>query len=128
MPGCASAGSARSFFEPGQSVVEEGSLGDAMYVIVQGELAVTQTGVELARLTAGEHFGELGLLEDQQRSASVTGSEFGSAIVIQRAQLQEFCQREPALGNQILWRLLNTLGSRLRASNARAARFALERG
>lgn len=116
------------FFEPGQHVVKEGSVGDAMYVIVQGELVVTQAGVELARLGAGEHFGELGLLEDQQRSASVTGAEFGSAIVIQRAQLQEFCQREPALGNQILWRLLHTLGARLRSSNIRAARFALERG
>jgi PPM family protein phosphatase len=116
------------FFKPNQPVVEEGSIGDALYVIVQGEVTVTRAGVELASLGAGEHFGELGLLEDQQRSASVSGVSYGSAIVIQRAQLQEFCQREPALGNQILWRLLHTLGHRLRDSNTRAARWALDRG
>lgn len=113
-------------FHRGQPVVEEGSRGDAMYVIVQGELVVTRDGVELARLGAGEHFGELGLLEDQMRSASVTGASTGSAIVVQRAQLQEFCQREPALGNQILWRLLHTLGARLRAANTQVARSAQE--
>ena len=36
-------------FEPGQSVVDEGSKGDAMYVIVQGELVVTRNDV-VARL------------------------------------------------------------------------------
>lgn len=116
------------FFEPGQHVVKEGSIGDALYVIVQGTVRVTRAGVDLARLDTGEHFGELGLLEDQQRSASVTGASYGSAIVIRRAQLQEFCQREPALGNQILWRLMHTLGGRLREANKRAAQFALERG
>jgi cAMP-binding proteins - catabolite gene activator and regulatory subunit of cAMP-dependent protein kinases len=115
------------FFEPGQHVVKEGSIRDALYVIVQGQVRVTRAGVDLARLGSGEHFGELGLLEDQQRSASVTGASYGSAIVIRRAQLQEFCQREPALGNQILWRLMHTLGGRLREANSRAAKFALER-
>ena len=115
-------------FEPGQSVVDEGSKGDAMYVIVQGELVVTRNDVELARLGAGEHFGELGLLEDQLRSASVTGASRGSAIIIHRSQLQEFCQREPALGNQILWRLLHTLGARLRAANSKAVGTTMEQG
>ncbi len=105
------------FFTPGQQLVQEGSTGDAMFVIVQGEVAVTRSGVELATLQGGEHFGELGLLEDHHRTATVTGRTYGSAILIRRAELQEFCVREPALGNQMLWRMLATLGSRLGESN-----------
>lgn len=114
------------FFIPGQVLMEEGSEGDAMYVIVQGEVAVTFGDQQLATLKAGEHFGELGLLEANHRSATVTGASFGSAIVILRKELQDFCQREPALGNEMLWRLLATLGGRLREANALATRRAGE--
>lgn len=105
------------FFTPGQALVAEGSTGDALFVIVQGSTKVTRSGVELARLKAGEHFGELGLLEDHKRTATVQGASYGSAIVIRRNELQEFCQREPALGNQMLWRMLAVLGRRLGHSN-----------
>jgi len=104
-------------FTPGQVLVSEGDRGDAMYVIAQGAVAVTHNNVELARLGAGEHFGELGLLEEQTRSATVKGTSFGSALVIDRTDLREFCTREPALGNALLWRLLHTLGHRLRVAN-----------
>lgn len=107
------------FFTPGQALVQEGSTGDSLYVIVQGEVTVSRADVQLARLGAGEHFGELGLLEDHRRTATVTGASYGSAIVIRRGELQEFCVREPSLGNQMLWRMLATLGARLNASNAR---------
>jgi serine/threonine protein phosphatase PrpC len=107
------------FFTPGQNLVQEGEPGDAMYVIVQGSVDVSHKGVRLASLTAGQHFGELGLLEKSIRSATVRGSTYGSAIVIRQAQLLEFSKRESELGNQILWRLLSALGDRLRAMNTR---------
>lgn len=109
-------------FAPGQQLVVEGAIDDRMFVIVQGEVRVSRDAVALARLGPGQHFGELGLLEDQERSASVFGATAGSALVIRRARLQEFCQREPGLGNALLWRLLTVLGARLRDSNAQAAR------
>jgi PPM family protein phosphatase len=109
-------------FGPGQELVREGAPGDAMYAIVQGSVSVTRSQTELARLGPGDHFGELGLLEEQTRSATVTGTTQGSAIVIERRLLQDFCAREPALGNELLWRLLSTLGERLRDTNTQLAR------
>jgi len=99
------------FFTPGQPLVQEGSTGDEMFAIVQGAVAVSRDGVELARLGTGEHFGELGLIEAQIRTATVTGADYGSAIVIRRPALQDFCQREPALGNELLWRVPPTPSS-----------------
>lgn len=110
------------FFSPGTVLVREGDAGDSMFVIVQGSAVVTSGELRLARLGAGEHFGELGLLESRPRTATVAGESWGSAIVIRRSQLVEFCEREPALGNAILWRLLATLGERLQAANSLAVR------
>ena len=52
------------------------------------------------------------------------GASYGSAIMIGRSHLQDFCQREPGLGNQLLWRLVRTLGKRLQVANAMAAKNA----
>ncbi|MFT4975410.1 MAG: serine/threonine protein phosphatase PrpC [Myxococcota bacterium] len=109
------------FFTPGQELVREGEPGDAMYVIVQGSVDVSHSGVRLASLTAGQHFGELGLLKESTRSATVRGAAYGSAIVIRRAQLLDFTKRDTDLGNQLLWRLLAALGDRLRAMNTRVS-------
>ena len=107
------------FFTPDQTLVTEGELGDAMYVIIQGRVEVSHNNIKLAELQYGDNFGELGLLEATPRSATVCGLTYGSAVVIHRAQLLEFSQREPGLGNELLWRLLATLGERLRTMNQR---------
>ena len=106
-------------FAGGEALVREGDTGDAMFVIVQGAVEVTRKGTRLAQLGPGEHFGELGLLEARTRTATVSGLHAGSAIVIERAELLEFCRRDPALGNSLLWRLLSTLGDRLHSTNRR---------
>ncbi len=109
------------YFAPGEVLVEQGSPGTSMYVILEGEVSVQVNGVEVARLEAGEHFGELALADDQPRSASVAGVSFGSAISVSSEQLRDFCRREPELGNELLWKMMRALGDRLRRTNERIA-------
>jgi PPM family protein phosphatase len=109
------------FFTPGQTIVAQLEAGDTMYVVVQGEVTVTRDDVELAHLGPGEHFGEIALADQLPRSATVTGSTYGSLITIRQENLVDFCRREPDTGNLLLWKLLRTLGSRLRDTNARLA-------
>jgi NADH dehydrogenase len=70
-----SRGLTREHYEPGQEVFREGDLGDCLYVVLSGEAEVTQRapGSEkvLARLGAGEVFGEMALLEQTTRNATV---------------------------------------------------------
>ncbi|MDX6360543.1 MAG: hypothetical protein QOH37_3597 [Nocardioidaceae bacterium] len=57
---------------PGAVVVAEGEVSDRFYVIESGEVRVTQSGTVLRTEAAGDFFGEIGLLRDVSRTATVT--------------------------------------------------------
>jgi CRP-like cAMP-binding protein len=68
----------------------EGDPGDALYVIVEGEVAVQAEGpprVEMARLGPGAFMGEVALMTDQPRSATVTATEDSELLRIDRKTL-----------------------------------------
>ncbi|GAA6234290.1 cGMP-dependent protein kinase 2-like [Lates japonicus] len=60
-----------SNFKPGDEVIKEGSEGDSMYIVAAGELTVTQAGQDLRTLTSGDVFGELAILYNCKRTATV---------------------------------------------------------
>lgn len=70
-----SAGIEREHFEPGQDVFRQGDLGDRLYIILSGKADVLRTGSQgerhLARLGPGQSFGEMALLQQTTRSATV---------------------------------------------------------
>lgn len=61
----------------GATIIREGEPAENFYVIARGEVAVTREGpagksIEVARLASGAYFGEIGLLREMQRTATVT--------------------------------------------------------
>ncbi len=58
-------------FEEGQFIVLQGQVGTGLYVIVEGEVRVERGSVELARLGPNDFFGELSVIDQQPRAASV---------------------------------------------------------
>ncbi len=102
---------------PGEAVVQEGSEGDAMYVIVAGRCVVRKGDVELARLGPGENFGEMSLVERAPRSASVVAEEDTRLLEFSRADLFRVLRSSPNTGITLLWNLITILVGRLRETS-----------
>jgi len=58
----------------GHAIVREGDSGYAFYVIATGQAVVTQDGQELRRLGPGDFFGEISIIGDGRRTATVTAA------------------------------------------------------
>lgn len=109
---------------PGSVVISEGTSGDAMYLIRSGRVRVekrtpyndTYTVTFLGHDTGG-FFGELALLDREQRSASVVAETQCELLVIDRGSFVAFGNRSPEAGLVITRRIARNLADRLRRAN-----------
>ena len=102
----------------GQLVLREGDPGDSLYVVLEGELEVTKCqgsqDVLLALYDPGQFFGEMALLEQAPRSASVRTVQESRLLVISQAAFQSLLSCSPAAP----LRILHTVTSRLRSTES----------
>jgi CRP-like cAMP-binding protein len=68
--------------EPGTRLVDQGAFPHEFFVIVDGSAGVTVDGAPVAYLGSGDFFGEIALLEQQRRTATVTATSPLRAVVM----------------------------------------------
>jgi CRP-like cAMP-binding protein len=106
-------------YRRGERIVTQGQPGDSFFVLVKGRVSVSIMSPEgreivLSTLLAGDHFGEMALLDEAPRSATVTAAERSELAVLTRDAFFELLK-----GNFVLIRaLLATYSRRLRHANA----------
>ncbi len=102
---------------PGEIIIEEGSQSDGLYVVTDGELEVTKLSggrvITVARVGAGEVLGEISLLDDVPRIASVTALTEVEYIKVPSQTFGELLEN-PTL----VLRMLRMVTSRLRETEA----------
>jgi pyruvate,water dikinase len=97
-------------FEAGETVIREGSGGAAFYLIDSGEARVTIRGEEVASLGPGDHFGEIALIDEGERLATVTAT---TELVCHGITYWEFRPLVEENGS-IAWKLLQSMAKMLR--------------
>jgi len=98
-------------FDEGEAIAREGKPGDDFYVIVSGQAKVLRGKRGLGRLTPGDFFGEIALLDEGPRSASVVAETPITVLTINRKPFQTALQREPS----VVLKMLEELAGRLRS-------------
>jgi CRP/FNR family cyclic AMP-dependent transcriptional regulator len=104
-------------FRKGDVIIEEGSYGTSAYVIKSGKVEVSELAknkkIVLATLEEGQIFGEMGLVEDQPRSATVAAFEDVQLAVLSRDSFNDLFEKNPKL----LLPIIKALFERLRTVN-----------
>ncbi|MBU1370334.1 MAG: cyclic nucleotide-binding domain-containing protein [Bacteroidetes bacterium] len=80
-----------------EPIFRKGDRGENMYILVEGEVRVHDGNHVIARLQAGQVFGEYALFDTENRSASVTTEKPGLVLVLDRSSLMDFLKRFPEL-------------------------------
>jgi CRP/FNR family cyclic AMP-dependent transcriptional regulator len=100
-------------FENGQLIIQEGEIGDSMFLIVDGEVVVHRLGRQLTKLAEKEAFGEMAILDNEPRSASVTASKDATCLKVEREDFYELMSEKI----EIAYGIIRVLTHRLRDAN-----------
>jgi len=105
------------YFDRRKPIVQEGQVGTRMYIVLEGTVAVFLGGKVVERLGRGGVFGELALVEQQPRLASVNAETDCSLQPVNRAAFLALVESSPEFAASLLTKLserLRNLTSRLR--------------
>jgi CRP/FNR family transcriptional regulator, cyclic AMP receptor protein len=77
------------------ALMGEGTSADKAYLLISGEVSVRQNGQEIARLGAGDVFGEMGIVAHKLRNATVVSLSRLECLHFTRAQVEQLEDEVP---------------------------------
>ena len=89
-------------FPAGHVIARQGEIGTGFFVIISGRVRVVRDGAVVARLGPGEFFGELSVLDQMPRNATVAAEETTSCLALASWDFDKVLLAEPALTLAIL--------------------------
>ncbi|KAF0153269.1 MAG: cAMP-binding protein [Ignavibacteria bacterium] len=108
-------------YHPNELIFHQGDPGTGLYIIISGQVVIRQeeekNSWDLTKLSRGDFFGELALLDDERRSATAIALEETRVIVIFKPDLDAFIQNNPKEGIKILKGISQIIAIRLRSLN-----------
>ncbi len=107
----------------GEQLFHEGDIGEEMYIVVEGKVAITVntpdgSKVEIAVITGGNFFGEMSIFENAPRSATCTTKDETNLLEFSKADFFDLMDNSPATAIKIMHRMLTTATVRLQNTGA----------
>jgi CRP-like cAMP-binding protein len=87
---------------PGKTLTTEGSRGREFFVLLEGSADVQRDGRRIATMQGGDFFGEIALVTDVPRTATVTTTSTAHALVITDRAFRELLRQSPAIQGKVL--------------------------
>jgi CRP-like cAMP-binding protein len=106
-------------FTAGHVVVKEGDPGNELFVLLSGSAAVSVNNHTIVLLQPGSHFGEMALVDNNPRSATVTAQSAIDVMIINRDDFYTLSRNDAVLAVKLLWSFVQVLSRRLRDSNSK---------
>jgi CRP/FNR family cyclic AMP-dependent transcriptional regulator len=100
-------------FDNGQLIIQEGEIGDSMFLIIDGEVIVHRASQQITRLGEREAFGEMAILDNEPRSASVSAASDVTCLKVEREDFYELMSEK----TEIAYGIIRVLTHRLREAN-----------
>jgi len=97
-------------FSAGDTVLSEGSTGTSFFVLGDGNVTVTVAGEKKATLGPGDYFGEMAVVDEGVRSASVKADSDIRSYFLTPWEFRPFVEEHPDLA----WKLMQNLARRVR--------------
>jgi CRP-like cAMP-binding protein len=96
-------------FKPGEVLCKEGQIGYEFFVIVDGKVQVTRKGKRVATLTGGDFVGEIALVTEMRRTATVTAETPVRLFLLTRRDFRAVLDRNPSVELKVLRALARRL-------------------
>jgi CRP/FNR family transcriptional regulator, cyclic AMP receptor protein len=93
----------------GKEMTREGSRGREFFVLLEGEADVTKDGSNINKLGSGDFFGEIALVSDSPRTATVTATSPVRALVITDRSFRRLLDEQPEIQRKVLVALAERL-------------------
>jgi CRP/FNR family transcriptional regulator, cyclic AMP receptor protein len=95
--------------EPGKVLCKEGQIGHEFFVLVDGKVRVTRTGRHVATLSGGDFVGEIALITEMPRTATVTAETPVRLFVLTRREFHAVLDQSPNVERKVLRALARRL-------------------
>lgn len=89
-------------YEPGAVIVKQGDPGVGFFLIAEGNVEVTHNSHKLREMGPGEFFGEMALMEDRTRTATVTAKTRTRCLQLVRWDFRALLKENPELAVKML--------------------------
>jgi PPM family protein phosphatase len=86
----------------GKTVIQEGRLGSEFFLLIDGTVSVSRGGTKLRDLTAGEWVGEIALITNVPRTATVMTTSPVRALVLTRGAFSRLIEDNPSIAAKVL--------------------------
>jgi CRP/FNR family transcriptional regulator, cyclic AMP receptor protein len=88
--------------EPGTVLCREGDIGHEFFVVIEGEVEIERQGKSLGTRGAGDFIGEIALLEEIERTATVTAKTPLRVFVLTRTAFKRMVEQHPGVELKVL--------------------------